>query len=277
LQKKGHIVPCRRFLHCQPFKHRQFHQAVGNLRSVMADLPKVTFASFEEPKEKTIVLFADEGKGLSPMARRLDERAGGMLSRAMTAAEFKAKKKKTLEIFAPPALEAASVLIVGLGSEGLGPKDWLELGGAVRGKLGGKAQVGAVLDVPGVSAGDATSFAQGFSLRCYEFKKYKTKHGKKREEESEAGEGDEENGSAAQKGAPSLTVYTSEAVAAGSQFEAESAVLEGVYFARDLVNEPANMLTPPEFASRLQGLSQHGIEVEVLDEDRLRSLGMTAL
>ncbi len=56
-----------------------------------------------------------------------------------------------------------------------------------------------------------------------------------------------------------------------------SALAQGVFFARDLVNEPANVLTTTEFATRLEALRDLGVEVEVLDEDELARLGLRAL
>ena len=56
-----------------------------------------------------------------------------------------------------------------------------------------------------------------------------------------------------------------------------AAVAEGVFFTRDLVNEPANVLTTSDFADRLAAMEEIGIEVEVLDEDQLAELGMRAL
>jgi leucyl aminopeptidase len=47
--------------------------------------------------------------------------------------------------------------------------------------------------------------------------------------------------------------------------------------ARDLVNEPPNVLSPVEFAKRAQGLRKAGVDVEVLDEKAMRKLGMGAL
>ncbi len=55
------------------------------------------------------------------------------------------------------------------------------------------------------------------------------------------------------------------------------AAAEGVAFTRDLVNEPANVLTTTEFAARLEALRDIGVEVEVLEESRLAELGMGAL
>ncbi|CAM3098817.1 leucyl aminopeptidase [Paracoccus nototheniae] len=56
-----------------------------------------------------------------------------------------------------------------------------------------------------------------------------------------------------------------------------AAVAEGVFFTRDLVNEPANVLTTSDFADRLLAMRELGLDVEVLDEPELAKLGMRAL
>jgi leucyl aminopeptidase len=55
------------------------------------------------------------------------------------------------------------------------------------------------------------------------------------------------------------------------------AVLAGVAFARDLVAEPGNRLTPGEFVARVQALSAHGIAVEILRGDALGAAGLKGL
>jgi leucyl aminopeptidase len=55
------------------------------------------------------------------------------------------------------------------------------------------------------------------------------------------------------------------------------AVAEGAFMTRDLVNEPANVLTTTEFANRLVEMKSLGLEVEVLDEAALEKLGMRTL
>ncbi|CAN0479485.1 unnamed protein product [Discosporangium mesarthrocarpum] len=47
--------------------------------------------------------------------------------------------------------------------------------------------------------------------------------------------------------------------------------------ARDLVNEPPNILHPEEFAKRIKGLSKSGLKVEVLSEAQMKKLGMDTL
>jgi leucyl aminopeptidase len=50
-----------------------------------------------------------------------------------------------------------------------------------------------------------------------------------------------------------------------------------VTLARDLVNEPANVLGPGEFAARARALSKRGVQVDVLGPRTLHKLGMNAL
>ncbi|WP_375173724.1 leucyl aminopeptidase [Pseudooceanicola sp.] len=54
-------------------------------------------------------------------------------------------------------------------------------------------------------------------------------------------------------------------------------VAEGVFFTRDLVNAPANVLTTTTFADQLKDLESIGLKVEVLEEAELEKLGMGAL
>ncbi|MGI9394142.1 MAG: leucyl aminopeptidase, partial [Boseongicola sp.] len=74
-----------------------------------------------------------------------------------------------------------------------------------------------------------------------------------------------------------VTVMTPERGEAEDQLAAAKPLAEGVFFTRDLVNEPANVLTTSEFANRLQNLTDLGIKVEVLDEKALAKLGMRTL
>jgi leucyl aminopeptidase len=70
------------------------------------------------------------------------------------------------------------------------------------------------------------------------------------------------------------------AVLGGSQSAADRGriLAEAQNFSRDLANEPANVLTPSLLAERAtQMASDYGLECEVLDQDRMRQLGMGAL
>src|SRR3546814_2202727 len=60
-------------------------------------------------------------------------------------------------------------------------------------------------------------------------------------------------------------------------FRRHAAVAEGVFFTRELVTEPANIIYPESFVERCQHLRELGIEITVLGEDDMQRLGMGAL
>jgi leucyl aminopeptidase len=65
--------------------------------------------------------------------------------------------------------------------------------------------------------------------------------------------------------------------AAKARAEKDAAIAEGVFFARDLVSEPPNVLYPESFAERLRDLETLGVTVDVIDTATMERLGMGAL
>lgn len=63
----------------------------------------------------------------------------------------------------------------------------------------------------------------------------------------------------------------------GSGFAKYQALASAIRYARDLCNEPANNLTPKIFADDIKRLEYLGLEVEILDEKKIKSLGMGLL
>jgi leucyl aminopeptidase len=157
------------------------------------------------------------------------------------------------------------ILVFGLGkAESLQPREIEYLGGAIAGSLqAAKAKSAAVsVAFPGSSTaeGDAAALlASGAALRVYSFDGYKSK---KADKDKTLGE---------------ITFHTAAAAAARKAFAGHDAVREGVHFARDLVNEPANVLVPATFAARAKELTRAGVEVEILSPAQMKKLGMGAL
>ncbi len=153
--------------------------------------------------------------------------------------------------------------MIGIGSEKDRAKmDWPALGGFTASKVSGRAAHAAlILAGLDVTAENAADFALGARLRHYSFDRYKTK--KKPEGEDAKG--------------TSLTLMVADAGAAEAAATVSEAVSDGFILARELVNEPPNVLYPEEFARRAEVLTELGVEVEVLGPGKLEALGMRAL
>ena len=54
-------------------------------------------------------------------------------------------------------------------------------------------------------------------------------------------------------------------------------MLDGIFLTRDLVSEPANVLYPQKFVEFCNDLKKVGVEIQIFDEKKLKTLGMNAL
>ncbi|MER9583821.1 leucyl aminopeptidase [Mesorhizobium sp. M0276] len=236
----------------------------------MSQRPSIAFAKFSSPQTASskqgtaFVLSADEG-GLSDAAKACDP--GKTLERAFPVAEFTGKFASVVEVLAPQGASLDRLVAIGAGKvSGLDDYAWLKLGGTIAASLRKAAEVAVVLDVAGASPSgkDAASLAAGILLRSYSFDKYKTRK-------------DKDDGKAEPKKPVKVIIHTADPAAAKKAFTDAEAVIDGVLLARDLVNEPANVLGPVEFAARATELEALGVKVEILAEKEMKKLGMGAL
>jgi len=231
----------------------------------------ISFAPLQETKQSTCLAFSEAKGGFSPALKALDEQAGGLVTRAAGIAKFNGSKKSGFDLIAPAGLAIERLIVMGLGAaEKYTEVDWLALGGRLRARLAGAmaSTTDILLEASAanaISGRDAACVGLGFMLRGYEFKKYKTKKKESEEDEPETNE------------VISVRILCSQPEEAKAHFEGLRAVGEGVMLARDLVNEPPNMLGPEEFAACALALQDRGLEVEILDKARLESIGMGAL
>src|SRR6202046_159817 len=228
---------------------------------------KIVFAETALPDSGTIVVGVGEDRALTPVTATLDRDVGGALTRAMAASRFTGKKDQLLPVLAPANLKVGRILLAGLGKAAdIGVLQLQALGGNVIGALAGTGETEiavmlgeiAYLAVPPAEA--AAQIAYGARLRSYRFDKYRTQL--KPEQQ------------------PSLkkfTVLTEAQGTAKKAFAALDRVVDGVFLTRDLVSEPGNVLYPETLAEQAQTLSELGVEVEILDEKKLKKLGMGAL
>jgi leucyl aminopeptidase len=239
---------------------------------LMITHPELHFAPLTAALAPTVVILVGPELALGTMGERLDQQSLGALRRAMTAADFKGKARSSIEVLGPPNVAAKRIILLGTGARGdAKDQDWTRLGGAAMAQITARAtDAASILVELGEDHGIIARLAEGMLLRSYKFKKYHTR-------QSEDGNGNGSNGSGREKPEPRLTIHSGDPEAVDRAFLRHKAVASGVHFARDLVNEPANVLGPVEFADRLSALSIPGLEVEVLGMDELRSHKMGAL
>jgi leucyl aminopeptidase len=228
---------------------------------------KVVFSGPTDVGAGAVAVAVGEERVLSAAAKDLDGKTSGAITRAMAVSRFQGKKGQILSLPAPAGIKASRIVLFGLGkADALDAKTAEEAGGHVVAHIQGTGdKAGLVMaSLPqGASlrpASFAAHFAFGAQLRSYRFDKYRTKE--KSEEKPALTE---------------LTVALRTPDEARRRYAALDSIAQGVFFTRDLVSEPANVIYPESLAQQARTLSRLGVKVEVLDKALMKALGMGAL
>jgi len=230
---------------------------------------KIAFANAGLPKSGIVCVGVLEGRKLTESAKALDKLLNGAVSNAVRKGRFKGKKGQSVTIPAPVGSNYDMVCIVGLGDpKKLDALAAQEIGGDVYAGVatsGFKALTVCVDEVPGAELAPANIAAEmgfGARLRSYRFDKYLTK-------KEENGDGEPAIGT--------VTVATPNAAKARKIYGDYDKIADGVFLTRDLVSEPANILSPDALAKEAKKLTKLGVKVTVLGEAQMKKLGMGAL
>ena len=246
----------------------------------MTECLDIVFDSLKAKPEPTVALLVGKDLSFSAQGEEMDEKCNGSLTSSAEAADFKGKKKSSVEVLAPRGLASNRVLLIGTGKPSEASEiDWTNLGGYACGLISQRNGTSASLiaEADGVEGANkaaevAAILAFGAHLRHYKFSKYKTKKSKAGEKEDDTN-GKDDSSSRLKK----LVVHCADPKKAEAAFADYRAIANGVCLARDLVNEPANTLGPVEFAEQAKALEEFGLEVDILDEDDLKKHKMNAL
>jgi leucyl aminopeptidase len=205
---------------------------------------------------------AGESK-LSPGVAALDKQLGGLLTKVMTAEKFEGKPGQIVHVHADGRLPATRVLVAGLGS-GKGDAEAVRRAASTAARrardLGAKSAAG-YLPAEGVSPrARAQATVEGSVLGTYRFDKYLKEKNPKNLDAFAVVEPERRSQGAAEDG-----------MRAGGIWGAATCL------ARDLVNEPANVVTPAYLAKRAQEISRSGrLGLKVLEREDCEKLGMGA-
>ena len=233
-------------------------------QKIMSKLTKIQFGkAVSQPG--IVVILADDALASGALGTGVLESLSGGLARAAKAGAFTGKRGSKLDLIAPGGLDLDRLIVIGLGKAAeMKGTDWMKLGGTVQAALAAAKADHALVYLETaageVSADDAADFALGAVLRSHTFDTYKTK----KDEDAAPSE-------------VTLNIAGVDPKAAKKAWAVKEGLGEGVLLARDLVNEPANVLGPVEFADRAAKLEKLGVEIEILTEKEMKKLKMAAL
>ena len=230
----------------------------------------ISFLKKENDTADTTVVGIFKGGILSDAAKNLNAREKGLIQSCLdNHANFKGKTGQILAI--PVGGKSLSrVILVGLGEA-------TKLDAIVIETIGGKLYdalksaggqninilVQGIEDLDKITTAEiAAHLVMGLKLKSYDFNKYKS-------------EKDEANKTVKIE---AISIITDAHTAATKLYDTYSAIADGVFLARDLVNEPPNALHPESYGERIkEELKPLGVEVEILDEKKMQKLGFGAL
>jgi leucyl aminopeptidase len=195
----------------------------------------------------------------------IDQAANGLLKKLAKSGELTGKTLETTLIHAPAGLKAARLLLVGAGKrEKFDSATLRKISGAALRylKSRGVHNFAFVARENGATEDTAQAVAEGAIAADFESDKYKT---------------DKKNDKAIDS--VLLAGYSDAERAAGEKGLTRGRIIaESQNFARDLINEPSNKLTPKILAEKAEAMAkQAGLAVEILDEKKIADLKMGAL
>jgi leucyl aminopeptidase len=209
---------------------------------------KISFASERKGKADALISGAYEGlRELSPDERQQLKSLG-----------FEGKKG---EVAVLPGEAFKSVIFVGLGKKKELNQDGVRLcaGKGIKEakKLGAKKVVCEALGIEKLSGEAVKATAEGLLLGGYSFSRYKSEEEKKRAVEKV------------------VLVAPKEFK---KEFELGRLLAEAANYARELVNEPGNVITPQVLAEKAKELAEsYGFECKVFDEKKLEKANMAGI
>ena len=201
------------------------------------------------------VIIPPEGK-LDAGARKINRMTRGTLARLVEAAALNDKKPgDVISINWPSGMVAEAIDVVIL-PRSASPAESRRAGVNLSRLKGDKP-----LLILGSALRRPVDVLLGVLLRAYDFTPHKSQPKK----------------DTAPKDPGAVTLMTGRPDEVKAEAAPTLALAEGVFFTRDLVNEPANHLTTTEFAIRIAAMKDMGLKITILEEKDMEKLGMGAL
>jgi leucyl aminopeptidase len=206
------------------------------------------------------VLQSPRGTALPALLKPYDDALGGALAKLIARDEFSGKRDQSLSLTTLGRIAAERLMVLGLGERrALRGADLRTFAAkASRAAHAEKAKTLALAPPPGFE-GELRALVEGVELGAYRFTKYLTADRKPKSELATV----------------SIAMPSKADAKAKAALAAGRAVGSAINFARDLSNEPPNVIYPSAFAEAAQAMAKsRGLKIDVLDFDEIRRRGM---
>ena len=219
----------------------------------MAQATQITELDLNTIKELdgTLVAIAKEGDKQDRTLRKLNTLTRGQIDRVMALPSFDKAPVGSVHKISVPTNVAAEAILIAKVSEKPSQTELRKAGSKAASSASGET-----IRVLLPKMKNAEELVFGAALRLYQFVARKS--------------GDQES-------LANLIAHSDDVKSSREVIEQFDHLVAGVHFTRDLVNEPANVLTTEEFATRLVELEGLGLKTRVLDEVEMADMGMGAL
>ncbi len=225
---------------------------------------KINFTKDNIPEKGCLIILANNKISLGKQGLLLDKKLSGAITKAIKHQGFSGKKGEFISLLSPAGTKYDLIIVAGIGdNKDINSDNVRKLGGKLFSLINNYkiSEANIITENLGDDAALIKELAVGASLKSYRFDKYKTK--------------DKDKGKIYLS---SLNLLAKENVKAKKLFEIEEAIIGGVFFTRDLVTEPANVLYPESYAEIIKKeLTPLGIKVTIYDEKQMKKEGMGAL
>lgn len=222
---------------------------------------------FSEANVEALAVAVFKGeKASSSGLKDLNKITGGLINSVMSSGEFKGDSGETalIRLARKGKVKASRLLLVGVGDKADYKSHDVAMvaGAAIRSSQKLKVKSLALLPrFPGDAMEAAQFAAQGAVTSQFELDKYKSKDKSESTIDSFT-----------------LCIDGADEAALKKGLSRGTALGESMNFTRDLANEPPNILTPTEMANRAAQMAKEtGLKCEILDEARMRKMGMGSL
>jgi leucyl aminopeptidase len=205
----------------------------------------------------------DEDNKFGDVLAEIDRNMGGKLAQLATSGEITGRSLEVALIHFPQGLSAQRLLLVGAGKrDKFSVADLRKVSGTALRQLKSKGVKDFVFltreGFTGPNAAEAA--AEGAIIGDFESDKYKSEKKNTKEIQSVG-----------------LAGFDSDSPLE-TAIDRARVIAESINFARDLINEPSNRLTPRMLAARAEAMAKEaGLGVEILDERKIAELKMGAL